>query len=192
MDAVDVVRADEMQQHVRRVCRRGGMAEVDVPVGRERIAALARLRSPLLRAAIRPVRFNVPEMLEKNMLRIARKRILFRIAVIDGADDDEGMHLDASRVGGIEQRAQRIERAVHRLRQRFRGVEVPGIASPAYLNEKRVGIALDRGLDDALHVNVRRERRAEGIDPIRAVYGTGVRAGRRRDEQDDDGEEPLH
>ena len=193
MDAVDVVRADEMQQHVGRVRRRGGMPEVDVPVGRELIAAFARLRSPLPRAAIRPLRLRIPEVLQEDMVRVARQRIFFRIAMKNRADDDEGVHLDAARVRRIEQRAQRIERPIHRLGQRLRGIEVPGIAAPAHLDEERVRIALDRRVDDALDVDLRRERRAERIDPIRAVFGTVVRAGCcRGEEQDDDREEPLH
>src|SRR4051812_23487580 len=114
MDAVEVVCADEMEQHVGRIRRRGRMAEVDVPIRTKLITALARLRAPLPRTAIRPLRLRIPEMLQEDMICVARKRAGGWIAVKDRADDHERVDLNPACVRGIEQRAQRIERAVHR------------------------------------------------------------------------------
>src|SRR5258706_13116117 len=112
MNAVDVVGANEMEQDVGRVGRGVRMPEVEVTVRGKLIAALARLCAPLPRAAVRLVPFCIPEVLQENVAGIARKRILFGIAVEDRADDDERMDLDAARMRRIEQRAERIERSI--------------------------------------------------------------------------------
>src|SRR5216684_3307621 len=193
MNAVDVVGADEMKQHVHRVGGRLGMPEVEVPVGGELIAALARLRSPLPRAAIGLVPRRIPEMLQKDVAGIARKRIDLRIAVEDRSDDDERVDLDATCVCRIEQSAERVERSIHRLGQRLRGVEIPGVAPPTYLHEERVGIALDGRVDDTIDVYAGRERRPERVDPVGTVFGTRViRVHRGRGKQEEKYEKTLH
>src|SRR5712692_4079357 len=169
------------------------MAEVDVPVFAVTLAGVAcplRVarngpRGPLLRTGIWPIVRRVPHVLQKNVLRIFRDRGQ-RIAAKNCADDHEGMHLNRVPVRLLDEISKGIEGPAAAgirladaidLGQRLLRIEIPRVASAPDLDEQRVGVTLNRDLDDAVDVAVRSEWSVEGIDPVGAVF---VRAEGRR------------
>ena len=168
MHAVDVVRAGEMREDLDRVRRRFRIAEVDVPLGAEAVVAGARARSPLAIVVVRRVRRRIPEVPQKDVLRIARHR-LRRVALPYRADDREGVHLDGARMRLFDEVPQRIEVVAQHLGSRLRGIEVPRVAAAAHLHEDGVRFRRRRGGNDPVDVIARHERRVKCFDPECAV-----------------------
>ena len=90
-----------------------------------------------------------------------------RALIPDRADDDERVDLEPGGMRASDEVEKRIEAFGDGdvLRQRFAGVEIPGIAAPANLDEERIGVSLLGTGDDRRRVVGGVEARVEGVNP---------------------------
>src|SRR5438094_7560747 len=94
------------------------MPKVEVPLVAEAVAVEGdtgavvrqRARRPLARAGVRRAGRGVPDVLQEDMARVGGQAVRRgRIAVVDRAHDDEGVALDAVRMRGVDEVAERLE-----------------------------------------------------------------------------------
>ncbi len=114
------------------------------------------------------------------------------VGVVDRADDDEGMHLDAASVGLLDQVAERVDGPfaagiglAHAgdLREWLESVEVPRVATAPDLGEDGVAVAVDAVLNDAVDVGARAEGGVERLHPVGAIFSARLRRDRKGEDQ---------